>query len=91
MPQEEPTSLPPAVVESTVNATQPKLVGFTDASWGSELKKRRPVMGVVFNCRCRATAQKFKTRTINEIFSTEAKIVAASRLRDTLVWGHLAR
>ena len=56
---------------------QPKLIGFVDASYGSELRKRRSITGFVFTYAGGAVSYKSKTQTITASSSTEAEFIAA--------------
>ena len=72
-----PSPLPEAIGEFTVNITEPKLIGFVDASYGTELRKRRSITGFVFTFCGGAIAYKSKTQTLTASSSTEAEFIAA--------------
>ena len=74
---QESAPLPEAVGEFNVEISQPKLIGFVDASCGSELRKQRSMTGHVFTFMGSATACKSKTQTITASSSTKAEFVAA--------------
>ena len=71
---QEPAPLQEAIQESTVNISQPKLMGFFDASHGSELWKPRSITGHVLTFLRGAIACKSKTQTVA---ASDSKFVAA--------------
>ena len=61
---QEPASHPEAVGEFNVDISQPKLIGFVDASHGSELRKQKSITSCVFTLSGDATECENKTQTI---------------------------
>ena len=73
----EPAPLPEAVREFNVDMSQPKLIGFVDASCGSELQERRSIAGCALTFSGGAMAHESKTQTVTASGSTEAEFIAA--------------
>ena len=81
---QEPASLPKAVGEFDVDINQPRLMGFVDASCGSDLGKRRFVTGFVFTHAGAAISHKSKTQTPTAGGSTEAESSLLHMMRERL-------
>ena len=74
---QQPAPLPDAVGEFNIDIAQPRLIGFVDASYGSDLRKRRSITGFVFTHAGGAISYKSKTQTLTASSSTEAEFIAA--------------
>ena len=57
--------------------SQPELIGFVDASCGSELQKRRSTTGCVFTFSGGAVACESETQTVTACSSAKAEFIAA--------------
>ena len=74
---QEPPPLPKALGDFDVDISAPRLIGFVDASFGSDLRKRRSITGFVFTFAGGAVAYRSKTQTLTASSSTEAEFIAA--------------
>ena len=66
-----------ALGEFNVDASLPKLIGFVDGSFGSELQKRRSIAGCVLTFSGGANAHRSETQTLTAGGSTKAEFIAA--------------
>ena len=74
---QEPAPLPKAIGSFNVDTSAPRLTGFVDASFGSDLRKRRSITGFAFTFSGGAIAHGSKTQTLAAGSSTEAEFTAA--------------